>query len=498
MQLAPRGAKRCTAFGIFDSLEDANSLASAEYVEDDNSVGRLQLTLTSTLKTDLIDCLMQYFPHESTTQQIINDTPPRDSIPKRKDVSLDEMEEESALSSNDETRDDSFGCVSFDADDFSYDYSPHYSEIVGQMLERECSTDHTESEVERHIRLMTRQEEIIAQLKSLQQEYQENRKMLGESGGGQSIHYIMDGLACKIMLDEHEMLSLDDFKTNLEPIPPSLDNNVLAETRKKRNYEVAEYGSSTVWIPRGTILHAKNQQSKISDSKAIIDALIDIFAAGQTTLSKKAKMYLALGKLWAPGCSDEGAIMIMVSTVKCILSEIKQRTRLTLPISNDDIARCMPSRATLVESETEIAALCLLRTSQDLIDNKVPMVAGLCDHGTRRDVHHFPTSIHYPVQVKGQWRMKHATLSIDKAGHTADDCVDAWERSLNRLPGVDFFAHRINISNNDGALGGGAESSDGSSAADSTAVDDDTETNDNTEPSDSTAANMVWMMAVYF
>jgi hypothetical protein len=148
----------------------------------------------------------------------------------------------------------------------------------------------------------------------------------------------------------------------------------------------------------------------------------------------------------------------------------------------------MPSRATLVESETEIAALCLLRTSQDLIDNKVPMVAGLCDHGTRRDVHHFPTSIHYPVQVKGQWRMKHATLSIDEAGHTADDCADAWEQSLNRLPGVDFFAHRINISNNDGASGGGAESSDGSSAADSTAVDDDTETNDNTEPSDSTVA----------
>jgi hypothetical protein len=215
MQLA-RGAKRCTAFGIFDSLEDANSLASAEYVEDDNSVGRLQLTLTSTLKKDLIDCLMQYFPHESTTQQITNDTPPRVSIPKRRDVSLDEMEEESALSSNDETRDDSFGCVSFDADDFSYDYSPRDSEIVGRMLERECSTDPTENEVERHIRLMTRQEEIIAQLKSLQQEYQENRKMLGESGGGQSIHYIMDGLAGKVtMLDEHEMLSLDDFKLTL-------------------------------------------------------------------------------------------------------------------------------------------------------------------------------------------------------------------------------------------------------------------------------------------
>jgi hypothetical protein len=421
---------------------------------------------------------MQYFPHESTTQQITNDTPPRVSIPKRSNVVLDEMEEESAVSlSNDETRDDSFGCLSFDADDFSYHYSPRDSEIVGPMLERECSTDPAENEVERHTRLMTRQEEITSQMKSLQQEYQENRKMLGESGGGQSIHYIMDGLAGKVMLDEHE--------TNLEPIPPSLDNNVLAKTRKKRNYEVTEYGSSTIWIPRGTMLHAKNQQSKISNSKAIIDALIDIFPAGQTTLSKKAKMYLALGKLWAPGCSDEGALMIMVSTVKCILSEIKQRTRLTLPISNDDIARCMPSRAALVESETEIAALCLLRTSQDLIDNKVPMVAGLCDHGTRRDVHHFPTSIHYPVQVKGQWRMKHATLSIDEAGHTADDCVDAWERtSLNRLPGMDVFAHRINISNNDGASGDDVESNDGSSSA-----EDDTATNDSIEPSDSTAVN---------
>jgi hypothetical protein len=35
---------------------------------------------------------------------------------------MNEMEEELTLSSNEETRNNSVGCVSFDTDDFSYDY----------------------------------------------------------------------------------------------------------------------------------------------------------------------------------------------------------------------------------------------------------------------------------------------------------------------------------------------------------------------------------------
>ena len=55
------------------------------------------------------------------------------------------------------------------------------------------------------------------------------------------------------------------------------------------------------------------------------------------------------------------------------LNEVQSRTGSALPIDYDDIAGGLPSRAQIAEIGPVVAALCLMRTSQQLLE-----------HGNRR------------------------------------------------------------------------------------------------------------------
>ena len=66
------------------------------------------------------------------------------------------------------------------------------------------------------------------------------------------------------------------------------------------------------------------------------------------------------------------------------LNEVQSRTGSALPIDYDDIAGGLPSRAQIAEIEPVVAALCLMRTSQQLLEHNVSTVGSQGDHGNRR------------------------------------------------------------------------------------------------------------------
>ncbi|KAL3794235.1 hypothetical protein ACHAWO_006479 [Cyclotella atomus] len=123
---------------------------------------------------------------------------------------------------------------------------------------------------------------------------------------GETIYFVYNGLAGRTTLEPHGMLTLHDIITNLEPIPPDLDNRAEAETWKKKNYQVSRYGACTTWIPSGTVLHFKNSAK---DNRDIVKAMQSIFKRKKCMLSEDSQNLPSMGTLWAPGCSDEGAIV---------------------------------------------------------------------------------------------------------------------------------------------------------------------------------------------
>ena len=339
-------------------------------------------------------------------------------------------------------RDDTIS-VSFEVDTFSFgDASREDFEAndVSSVSTREEVHANDSYDINCRSQIEARQVEIVLQMKALQSEYEENKRRLGVNHNATTIQYIHNGWVGKVQLDENEMLTLEDFNSGLEPIPPSLDDKSSDETRRKKNYEVAIYGSSASWVPCGTLLRAKNKEGAVEDRRDVVKAFESIFGRKKCMLSTDSLGLLCTGTLFAPGCSDEGAIFIMGLTVKCIVNEIEERTGVCLDITNQDIAHGLPSRATLVKAEEDIAAMSLLKTAQELIVNCVKYTAGQGDHGNRSGIDHYPKTLHYSVKDKdGKWKIRRPTLDVDSAGHTATECATAWELSLDRLPGLTFL-----------------------------------------------------------
>jgi hypothetical protein len=83
----------------------------------------------------------------------------------------------------------------------------------------------------------------------------------------------------------------------------------------------------------GCVLHLKNKQNAVEDKRDIVTAFESIFGRKKCMLSTDSLDLLAIGTLFAPGCSDEGAIFIMASTIKKVINEIEERTVVCLNIS---------------------------------------------------------------------------------------------------------------------------------------------------------------------
>lgn len=313
-----RGGARMTAFGIFDSVETGKKMSTKENLLDDDSVGRLQIALTEEAKRELIQCLQDHF----STESIIEQQTVADPEPRRVSVSNQELEPPSVVNeSRDEEEQDS---VSFDTTESLFGDSPRDLTDPFDAKPNESSSVDSSSISQMRIQLAV----LTSQMNALQTKYKSiKRKMSGynkpkatvrqnEDDVGETIHFIYNGWAGRVKMQPHKMLTLDDIRAGFEPIPPHLNDKYSEESQKKKHLELVTYGTSTAWLPRDATLESKNQQNAVNQSKDVQSSLLDIFDFQQTTLCQKSKWYLAIGKLFAPGCSDEGANMI-ISCTKC-------------------------------------------------------------------------------------------------------------------------------------------------------------------------------------
>ncbi len=276
---------------------------------------------------------------------------------------------------------------------------------------------HLESE---YNKAREREIELTQSLKSTAAERRRLQHKLGMPTNSERVKYVRDGLVGETLLGEFNILTQADLDKGMLPIPKEYDNDKAAKTRKKRNYEVDRHGVSFFWAPAGSTSKAKNKVGADKENKNIVEALVGMFGTKKCTLSESSQAHLAIGKLYAPGCSDEGSLMIMASTIRM------SRTGLALPIDYDDIAGGLPSRAQIAEIEPVVAALCLMHTSQQLLEHNVSTVGGQGDHGNRRRIDHYPKTIHAAIPMdkdREKWSIISPTLDIDGCHHTTDACV---------------------------------------------------------------------------
>jgi hypothetical protein len=154
--------------------------------------------------------------------------------------------------------------VSFDTTESLFGDSPCDSTDPFDAEPNESSSVDSSSISQMRIQLAV----LTSQMNALQTKYKSiKRKMSGykatvrqnKDDVGETIHFIYNGWAGRVKMQPHKMLTLDDIRAGLKPIPPHLNDKYSEESRKKKHLELVTYGTSTTWLPRGATLESKNQ-----------------------------------------------------------------------------------------------------------------------------------------------------------------------------------------------------------------------------------------------
>ena len=143
----------------------------------------------------------------------------------------------------------------------------------------------------------------------------------------------------------------------------------------KAKYDVDAHGNSQCWVVRGSVAKAKKDLTLLERDAARVDRLRALFTGKQNSFSPRGIRYLSVGKLFGYGCSDECAIRIMEMTSKAICYEMRMTD-----ITNEGIAKGIPSRETLRTDEKTLAVDTKLKDIQQMIDDRAKHFGLLVDH----------------------------------------------------------------------------------------------------------------------
>ena len=94
--------------------------------------------------------------------------------------------------------------------------------------------------------------DLAQSLKSTTAERRRLQLKLGMPTHSVRVKYIRDGLVGETLLGEFDILTREDLDKGMRPIPKEYNNDKVAKTRKKRNYEVHCHGVSFFWAPDGS------------------------------------------------------------------------------------------------------------------------------------------------------------------------------------------------------------------------------------------------------
>ena len=144
----------------------------------------------------------------------------------------------------------------------------------------------------------------------------------------------------------------------------------------KSKYGLENHGLKECWVPNGSIVMAKNQLPQPTRDSQIVSNLSALFSGKQSDFKYKALRIMAACNLFGYGCSDEAAIMIMAGFSKALFREIGMRD-----ITNEDIGKCLPSRATLSTAEKHLAADAVIKDAYEAMIDAARHFGGQIDHG---------------------------------------------------------------------------------------------------------------------
>lgn len=247
----------------------------------------------------------------------------------------------------------------------------------------------------------------------------------------QELHYMVGGLAGKVCMDPTmPVITHADLVSGLVSAPSDTDES--AKSRDRIAYEIAQHGHATHWKPTTHVLKHKNRVGQSIKEHETINKLEGLFSGDISTWSYTAQRIMVACSLFGYGCLDEGTIMIMAGTVKSLFEE------LDIDISNEQIAKAFPSRATLASMEPKVAADCFLSVCQEMKDDKATHLGLTCDHGHRKDQDHFVKLISWAgMDEDGNWTVKFYCPDIVSAQALSDlsSCFDFTISDLSRLIG---------------------------------------------------------------
>ena len=201
-------------------------------------------------------------------------------------------------------------------------------------------------------------------------------------------------------------------------------------------------------------LKLKNRSERTQNAVDTVKDLHKLFNGEKTRFSKESLRIMAACNLFGYGCSDEGTIMIMAGTIKALLNEMGIKD-----ISAEAIAKGLPSRATLVQAEKELAADCLVKVCYEIIKDGAKNICIITDHGHRKGQDHFVKLICWAGKDdNGEWTIKYHCLDVDIGGHSAENAANAVKLSTEEIMSIlkDKLGDDVEISKVTGDSGGGA------------------------------------------
>lgn len=226
-----------------------------------------------------------------------------------------------------------------------------------------------------------------------------------------TLHYIQKGRCGKLDINSAGVILKKDLEDGLLDLPPNIDNLESEKTRSRTNYDVVYGGASGGFVPNTHSISVKNRDKEKLSDRNIVTSIQNLFHGEISTWSPEAKRIMVACSLFGYGCSDEGKLMIMAGMVKALFLQAG------IKIDDAQIAKCLPSRATLVEMEAHCAADCLLARCQEMKDDGLEFFGCTSDHGHRggrkKDDDHLVKILSWAgLDEDGMWTVKFHLVDV--------------------------------------------------------------------------------------
>ena len=219
----------------------------------------------------------------------------------------------------------------------------------------------------------------------------------------------------------------------MESLPDKIDNARSAATRNRTTFRHVITGSTQCFIPNlydeSKLLNRKRKAEREQETLRLRNVHAQ-FSYEICQLSSKAHHIMAACNILGYSCSQEGMIAISLGTLRAFLDKMGIKD-----ITDEEIAKALPSRATSDKYETKLADDCLLQVWFEIVqDSKgfnVIKIILMTDHGHRNKQDSYVKIVVWAgLDSEKKWTVKFYCLDVNIGGHSAVAAAEAVKISL--------------------------------------------------------------------